>query len=154
MAFRIHRCAAVVLLSCGISLAQTTAPTTAATLPGRHITSQPAGIMLNFRNVPVDTVLDELAAAAGFVVVKEVKPQGRVTLVSAQPLPAADVVPLLNTVLKNTGTGYTAIPTLKIVALNPAATTAPSEAENIANDPYLTIEQKLKLRRAQELKGK
>ena len=148
---------AVLLLSCGMSLAQTTAPTTATTLParnndGRHITSQPAGIMLNFKDVSIDTVVDELSAAAGFIVVKEVKPQGRVTLVSARPLPPADVVPLLNTMLKNTGTGYTAIPILKIVSLNPAATTAPSGQENI--DPNLTIEQKLKLRRLQELKGK
>ena len=44
------------------------------------------GILLNFKNASTDAVLDELSAAAGFIVVKEVKPEGRVTLVSKQPV--------------------------------------------------------------------
>jgi hypothetical protein len=41
-----------------------------------HITSQPGGgLMLNFRDASIDSVLDELSAAAGFIVVKEVKPR-------------------------------------------------------------------------------
>jgi general secretion pathway protein D len=65
------------------------------------------GITFNFQDVSIDAVLDELSAAAGFVVVKQVAPQGRVTLVSKQPISADEAVSLLNTVLKNAG--YAAI---------------------------------------------
>src|SRR6187402_3317531 len=48
-----------------------------------HIsTTQGGGIMINFKDANIDTVLDELSAVAGFIVVKEVKPTGTVTLVS------------------------------------------------------------------------
>src|SRR5678815_2755957 len=108
MGFRIERCAAAVLVSCGMAFGQaTTAPTVEAhptTIParngnGKHITSQPAGIMLNFNNASVDTVLDELSAVAGYIVVKEVKPEGRVTLISAKPVTREEAIPLLNTCL-------------------------------------------------------
>src|SRR5215213_4338892 len=138
MGFRFERCAAVVLISCGMTFGQaTTAPTVEArptTIPARngngngattHITTQPAGLMLNFKDASVDTVLDELSAVAGFIVVKEVRPEGRVTLISKQPVKAADAVSLLNTVLKNAGTGYAAIQQgriLKIVSRDKAKT--------------------------------
>jgi general secretion pathway protein D len=73
-----------------------------------HIsTTQGGGIMVNFKDANIDTVLDELSAVAGFIVVKEVKPEGKVTLVSKQPVTPADAISLLNTVLKNAN--YTAI---------------------------------------------
>ena len=91
----------------------TTVPTTApATQPARNgaggVTSEPGGgMVLNFKDATIDAVLDELSSAAGFIVVKEVKPEGRVTLVSKQSLNAEEVVSLLNTVLRNAG--YVAI---------------------------------------------
>ena len=66
------------------------------------------GILLNFQDASTDAVLDELSAAAGFIVVKEVSPiAGRVTLVSKQPVTSDEAVSLLNTVLKKNG--YTAV---------------------------------------------
>jgi general secretion pathway protein D len=93
--------------------AATTAPITqrnsnnaATTSP--HVTTQPGGsLLLNFKDASIDSVLDELSSAAGFIVVKEVKPEGRVTLVSKQPVSPAEAISLLNTVLKNAG--YAAI---------------------------------------------
>lgn len=73
-----------------------------------HATTRPGGgIMLNFKDASINTVLDELSAVGGFIVVKQVEPQGRVTLVSKQPVKPDEAVSLLNTVLRNAG--YTAI---------------------------------------------
>jgi general secretion pathway protein D len=75
-----------------------------------HLTSQPGGgLMFNFKDASIDSVLDELSAVAGFIIVKEAKPVGRVTLVSKQPVTRDDAVALLNTVLKNIDPGFTAI---------------------------------------------
>src|ERR1700709_2566681 len=68
------------------------------------VTTQPGGgLLLNFKDAGIDAVLDELSAAAGFIVVKEVKRAGRVTLVSKQAVSKEDAVGLLNTVLRNAG---------------------------------------------------
>src|SRR5205823_9373247 len=106
----------VASLFAGTASAQTTAPASQpATRPangnGAHgITTQPGGgLLLNFKDASIDSVLDELSTAAGFIVVKEVKPEGRVTLVSKQPVTPSDAVSLLNTVLKNAQPGYAAI---------------------------------------------
>ena len=81
-----------------------------------HVTTQPGGtLILNFKDASIDSVLDELSAAAGFIVVKEVKPEGRVTLVSAQPVTRTDALNLLNTVLKEKG--YTAIQQERILKI-------------------------------------
>lgn len=102
--------------------AQDTAQANATTRPAndngpRGATTQPGGgIMLNFRDARIDAVLDELSAAAGFIVVKTVTPQGRVSLVSKQPVSPEEAIALLNTVLRDAG--YAAIQqerTLKIV---------------------------------------
>ena len=78
------------------------------TAPTTHITTQPGGgLILNFKDANIDSVLDELSAVAGFIVVKETQPIGRVTLVSKQAVTPADAISLLNTVLKNAG--YAAI---------------------------------------------
>ncbi len=110
-----------------ISPATQPSPTTApSSLPNRNgthgITTQPGGgLLLNFKDASIDSVLDELSQAAGFIIVKTVKPQGRVTLVSMQPVKADDAVSLLNTVLKDAG--YAAIQQgriLKIIPLDQA----------------------------------
>ncbi|MCC6239291.1 MAG: type II secretion system secretin GspD [Phycisphaerales bacterium] len=88
---------------------------------GEHVTRQGGGMMLNFRDASIDVVLDELSAAAGYIVVKEAKPSGRVTLTSRQPVNEEEAVTLLNTVLHNAG--YSAIKQgriLKIVARDQA----------------------------------
>lgn len=72
-----------------------------------HITTKNDELMMNFVNVDIDVVLNELSAVAGFVIVKEVKTEGKVTLISRQPVKAKDAVLLLNTVLHNAG--YAAI---------------------------------------------
>ena len=88
----------------------TTAPTTqSSTRPNGNavhgVTTQPGGgLKLNFKDASIDSVLDELAAAAGFIVIKEVTPLvGRVTLISPQAVKADDAIPLLNSVLKKPG---------------------------------------------------
>src|SRR5437899_2648492 len=82
----------------------TTAPTTRNANGGAHVTTAPGGkIVLNFKDASIDSVLDELSAVAGFIVVKVDQPQGRVTLVSKQPVTPDDSVGLLNTVLNEHG---------------------------------------------------
>lgn len=64
----------------------------------------PAGkILLNFRNAPVDAVLDHLSQAAGFIIVKDVPVSGSVDVWSHQPLDPGEAVELLNTVLARQG---------------------------------------------------
>ena len=65
------------------------------------------GIRLNFRNAPVDTVIDYLSKAAGFVIIRNVEVEGRVDIVSHQPLNKEEAVNLLNSVLYEKG--YAAI---------------------------------------------
>lgn len=121
---------AAVTLTAGLTFARQDTPATQpatrptgvlpTTTPGA-ITQTRNGILLNFQDATIDTVLNELSSAAGFVVVKEIKPEGRVTLVSKQPLSPSDAVSLLNTVLRNAG--YAAIQQeriLKIVARDQA----------------------------------
>ena len=83
-----------------------------ATAPSRNgesggITRQNGGLVLNFEDASIGVVLDELSSAAGFIIVKEVEPEGRVTLTSRQPVSPDDAISLVNTVLHNAG--YSAI---------------------------------------------
>jgi general secretion pathway protein D len=67
---------------------------------GGHVTTAPGGkLIINFKDASIDSILDELSAVAGFIIVKVDQPQGRVTLTSKQPVSAEEAVPLLNTVL-------------------------------------------------------
>src|SRR5258706_2535777 len=102
-----------------------TAPTTQQGATSRPTTNnvhgiptQPGGgLMLNFKEASIDSVLDELSAAAGFIVMKQVpKLEGRVTLVSKQPVTPDEAVPLLNSVLKNAG--YAAIQQGRVLKIN------------------------------------
>jgi general secretion pathway protein D len=98
---------------------------TAATAPAaatQPAATQPADdIRLNFKDMPLNTVLEHLSQAAGFVVVKEAPVDGRVTVLSMGPVTANEAVALLDTVLK--ANGFTAIRegrTLRIVARDKA----------------------------------
>lgn len=101
-------------------VAPASAPTTAPSHNGvvSHITTRPGGsLILNFKDASIDSILDELSSAAGFIVVKEVKPEGRATLESKQPIKPDEAISLLNTVLKNAG--YAAIQQDRILKIVP-----------------------------------
>lgn len=96
-----------------LALAQTApAPSGAATSPAPErdgngqttgIERSNGGLILDFRDASINTVLDELSTAAGLIIVRQVEPQGRVTLTSRQPVSPDDAVTLLNTVLYDAG---------------------------------------------------
>jgi len=78
-------------------------------------------IVLNFKDASLRAVLEYLSEAAGLVVVQEGTLEGRVTVMSLQPLSVDEAVSLLNTILKEKG--YAAIRTgrtLKVVTLEQA----------------------------------
>ncbi|MHB1155584.1 MAG: type II secretion system secretin GspD [Phycisphaerales bacterium] len=99
-----------------------------------HITTKNDELMMNFADVNIDVVLNELSAVAGFVIVKEVPTTGKVTLISRQPVKAKDAVLLLNTVLHNAG--YAAIREGRILKIT---STSSAKRMNIpvrvGNDP-------------------
>lgn len=64
-------------------------------------------ISLNFKEAPIDAVLEHLSEVAGFVIVKESPLSGRVTVLSKQPVSPEEAVTLLNAVLKVNG--FTAV---------------------------------------------
>ena len=79
-------------------------------------------LLLNFQNAPLRSVLDFLSKATGVIVVGEPVLEGRVTVISRQPITLAEAVLLLDTVLRQKG--YAAVYTgrnLKIVSLAQAA---------------------------------
>lgn len=65
------------------------------------------GLRLNFRNAPLDRVLNYMSEAAGFVIVLEARPRGTVDVWSATPVTREEAVNLLNQALKKNG--YAAI---------------------------------------------
>lgn len=93
-------------------------------------------LLLNFRDASIDAVLDELSAAAGYIILKEVRPEGRVTLVSRQPVDGEEAVALLNSVLRTRG--YAAIRQERVLRIVLAAD---AKRQNISvrvgNDPAL-----------------
>lgn len=64
-------------------------------------------LRLNFRNAPLDMVLDYLSEAAGFIIVLEAEVRGKLDVWSNQPLSKEEAVELLNKVLAKNG--YAAI---------------------------------------------
>jgi general secretion pathway protein D len=64
-------------------------------------------LRLNFRGVPLDMVLNYLSEAAGFIIVLETQPRGKVDVWSNTPLTREEAVDLLNSVLNKNG--YAAI---------------------------------------------
>jgi len=82
----------------------TPAPTPAVTMEAPVIEGGSTnGIHLNFRNAPLDTVLNYLSAAAGFHIVLESSVSGTVSVISSQPLTKDEAVDLLNSVLNKNG---------------------------------------------------
>src|SRR5688572_28162164 len=62
-----------------------------------------AKLSLNFKDAPLDTVLDYLSQQAGFAVIKDGPVDGRVTIQSKQPVSAEEAVALVNAALKVNG---------------------------------------------------
>lgn len=81
------------------------------------------GLRLNFRNVPLEMVLNYMSDAAGFIIVLDTPVRGTVDVWSNQPLTKDEAVSLLNSVLNKNG--YAAIRndrTLTIVSRDSAKT--------------------------------
>ncbi len=93
-------------------------------------------LRLNFRNAPLEMVLNYLSDAAGFLIVQETRVSGNVTVISAHPVTQDEAVNLLNTELNRNG--YAAIragKTLTIMDKNDAKTRdIPVKIGNSPND--------------------
>ncbi len=63
--------------------------------------------MLNFQDVPLQSVLEYMSEAAGFIILGDTKVHGDVTILSKQPLNREEAIDLLDTILNEKG--YTAI---------------------------------------------
>lgn len=80
-------------------------------------------LRMNFKNAPLDMVLNYLSDAAGFIIVLDTTVRGNVNIISSQPVTKDEAVNLLNSVLNKNG--YAAIRdgrTLTIVDKNDAKT--------------------------------
>ncbi len=69
--------------------------------------ADPNALRLHFRGAPLESVLDYLSDAAGFIIVLDTQVHGRVDLWSDQPVTRDEAVDLLNSVLNKNG--YAAI---------------------------------------------
>jgi type II secretory pathway component GspD/PulD (secretin) len=80
-------------------------------------------LRLNFRNAPLEMVLNYLSEAAGFIIVMDTQVRGNVSVISSHPMNRNEAVDLLNAVLNKNG--YAAIRdgrTLTILDKNDAKT--------------------------------
>ena len=84
---------------------------------------EPGGpLRLNFKDASVHAVLEYLSEATGLIILQETPIEGRITLISRQPISTDEAVGLLDSVLKDKG--YTTVRTgrtLKVVSLAKAA---------------------------------
>ena len=78
-----------------------------ADAPSTQPATRPSNIRLNYKDAPLDTVLDHLSEETGLVIIKEGPVDGRVTVLSKQPVSPAEAVTILNAALKSNG--FTAI---------------------------------------------
>lgn len=129
----------------------TMAATMPTTLPGTGpgaggITTRPgAKLSVNFKDARLDYVLDQLSQVAGYVIVPETTIEGRVSVMSKQPVSPEEAVVLLNTVLKTNG--YTIIQQeriLKVVSREKGKKSAPvyfgADASKIPNSDEMITE--------------
>jgi general secretion pathway protein D len=89
----------------GTSLAPGPANSAEALNPPKS-TNAPGGdqeLHLNFRNAPLDMVLNYLSEAAGFIIVLDTKVEGKVDVWSNRPVSKQEAVDLLNSMLKKNG---------------------------------------------------
>jgi type II secretory pathway component GspD/PulD (secretin) len=116
-----------------------TPPTSAATVATNAATpvdvaSTATGLNLNFRNAPIDLVLEHLSKAAGFIIQMDSPVRGSVSVIG-QNLTKEEAIDLLNTELNKNG--YAAIRsgtrTLRILDKNTAKSS--NNPVRISNDP-------------------
>ncbi len=75
----------------------------AATTPMPASPARPDEIRLNFRNAPLDLVLEYLSEAAGFIIVLDTPAKGTVNIMSNRVVTRDEAVDLLNSVLNKNG---------------------------------------------------
>lgn len=101
--------------SLGAQTPATPAAPPAATPPGARPVEAPPGaaaypqdgtLRFNFRGAPLETVLNYMSDAAGFVIILDTPVRGTVDMWSAQPVSKAEAIQLLNLALNKNG--YTA----------------------------------------------
>jgi general secretion pathway protein D len=80
-----------------------TAPTAGTQPATQAATTAPVKVTLNFKDAPLDTVLDYLSQSAGFIIVREGATEGRVTILSKQPVSPEEAITLVNAALKVNG---------------------------------------------------
>jgi type II secretory pathway component GspD/PulD (secretin) len=68
-------------------------------------TNNPDGIVMNFKNAPLEMVLNYLSDAAGFIIVLDTRVNGNVSVISSHPMSRDEAVDLLNSVLNKNGYG-------------------------------------------------
>ena len=61
-------------------------PGASVTIPKRSTRPAATQISFNFRDAPVDALLERLSEEAGFIIIKESPVSGRVTVLSKQPV--------------------------------------------------------------------
>lgn len=98
-------------LFCPAAHAQENAATPPANPPVVEATTEPTrsgrpGLRFNFRGAPLETVLNYMSEAAGYVIVLETPVRGTIDMWSAQPVTRDEAVNLLNLALNKNG--YTA----------------------------------------------
>lgn len=74
-----------------------------AAIPGAEPANPEATIKLNFKNTPIEAILQYLSESAGFIIVTVAKVEGNITAFSHQPLTKDEAVDLLNTLLISKG---------------------------------------------------
>ena len=79
------------------------APDTSARPPAARPASKPAELRFNFRGAPLETVLNYMSDAAGFIIVLETPVRGTVDMWSSQPVTREEAVQLLNQALNKNG---------------------------------------------------
>src|ERR1700722_3419044 len=88
-------------LSVTHAAAQSTDPP--ATQPTTAPTTAPATFTLNFKDVPLDAVLDYFSQTIGFEILRDGPVDARVSLLSKQPVTADEAVTMLSAALKANG---------------------------------------------------
>lgn len=75
----------------------------AKSAPVRTVADGEKGLRLNFRNAPLELVLNYLSEAAGFIIIPEADVRGRVDVWSNEPLTRDEAVEVLGRVLSKNG---------------------------------------------------
>jgi len=88
-----------------------------STLAATGPSTMPVKISLNFKDAPLDTVLNYLSEQAGFVIIKDGPVDGRVTILSKQPVSAEEAITLVNASLKVNG--FTAVRDGRVLRISP-----------------------------------